>query len=129
MPINTQVVEFKLRSWRGVLDTTVCDKVCQWLATGRWFSPCPPVSPTSKTDCHDITEILLKVALNTINQAKPTFTSFIYFIYVTPFFSDSLSFLKIHCFFLLFLNIWALTIYCLGLLIFWYRTKRQKWTI
>jgi hypothetical protein len=25
--------------WRGVLDTTLCDKVCQWLATGRWFSP------------------------------------------------------------------------------------------
>jgi hypothetical protein len=22
-----------------VLDTTLCDKVCQWLATGRWFSP------------------------------------------------------------------------------------------
>ena len=21
-----------------VLDTTLCDKVCQWLATGRWFS-------------------------------------------------------------------------------------------
>jgi hypothetical protein len=25
-------------------------------------------SSTNKTDCHDITEILLKVALNTINQ-------------------------------------------------------------
>jgi hypothetical protein len=25
-----------------------------------------PVSSTNKTDCHDITEILLKVALNTI---------------------------------------------------------------
>jgi hypothetical protein len=24
---------------RGVLDTTLCDNVCQWLATGRWFSP------------------------------------------------------------------------------------------
>jgi hypothetical protein len=31
--------------------------------TGRWFSP---VSSTNKTDRHDITEILLKVALNTI---------------------------------------------------------------
>ena len=27
----------------------------------------PPVSSTNKADCHDITEILLKVALNTIN--------------------------------------------------------------
>ena len=46
--------------------TTLCDKVCQWLTTGRWFSPGPPVSSTNKTDCHDITEILLKVQLNTI---------------------------------------------------------------
>ena len=34
----------------------------------RWFSTGSPVSSTNKTDCHDITEILLKVALNTINQ-------------------------------------------------------------
>jgi hypothetical protein len=27
---------------------------------------CTPVSSINKTDCHDITEILLKVALNTI---------------------------------------------------------------
>jgi hypothetical protein len=45
----------------GVLDTTLCDKVCQWLATSLWFSPGTPVSPTNKTDRHDITEILLKV--------------------------------------------------------------------
>ena len=42
----------------GVLDTTLCDKDCQWFS---------PVSSTNKTDHHDITEILLKVALNTIN--------------------------------------------------------------
>ena len=50
---------------RGVLDATLCDKVCQWLATGQWFSP---VSSTNKTDRPDVTEILLKVALNIINQ-------------------------------------------------------------
>jgi hypothetical protein len=33
---------------------------------GRWFSPVFPVSYTYKTDRHDITEILLKVALSTI---------------------------------------------------------------
>ena len=49
------------------LDTTLCDKACQWLAAGRWFSPGTPVSSTNKTDIHDITEMLLKVALNTIN--------------------------------------------------------------
>ena len=42
-------------------------KVCHWLATGRWFSLDTPVSPTNKTDHYDITEILLKVALNTIS--------------------------------------------------------------
>jgi hypothetical protein len=47
-------------------DTTLCDKVCQWLAIGRWFSPGYPVSFTNKTDRHDITAILLKVALNAI---------------------------------------------------------------
>jgi len=33
---------------------------------GRWFSPGTPMSSTSKTDRHDITEILLKVALHPI---------------------------------------------------------------
>jgi len=40
-----------------------------------WFSPGLPVSSINKTDRHDITEILLKVALNTINQS--TCTAFI----------------------------------------------------
>jgi hypothetical protein len=31
------------------------------------FSPGIPVSSTNKTDRHDLTEILLKVVLNTIN--------------------------------------------------------------
>ena len=50
--------------------TTLCDTVCQRLATGRWFSPGPPVSSTNKTDRNDITEALLKVAFNTIKQAN-----------------------------------------------------------
>ena len=36
--------------------TTLCDKVCQWLAAGRWFSTCIQISSTIKNDCHDITE-------------------------------------------------------------------------
>ena len=51
---------------RCVLDTTLCDKVCQWLATGLWFSVGTPVSSTNKTDHHDITGLLLKEVLNTI---------------------------------------------------------------
>ena len=47
--------------------------------TGRWFSQGTPVSSTNKTYRHDITEILLKVTLNIINQPnqdiKPTHTS------------------------------------------------------
>ena len=39
---------------------TLCDQVCQWLSPGP---------SSNKTDRHDITEILLKVVLNTI---KPT---------------------------------------------------------
>jgi hypothetical protein len=35
--------------------------------TGRWFSPGNPVSLTNKANRHNITEILLKVALNTTN--------------------------------------------------------------
>jgi hypothetical protein len=44
------------------------DKVYQLLAHGRWFSPGTPASSTTKTGCHDIVEVLLKVALNTIKQ-------------------------------------------------------------
>jgi serine/threonine protein kinase len=40
-----------------------CDKVYQLLAHGRWFSPGIPASSTTNTGCHDIAEILLKVAL------------------------------------------------------------------
>jgi uncharacterized protein YggT (Ycf19 family) len=42
-------------------ETTLC--VCQSL----WFSPGPSVSSTNKSDRHDIAEILLNVALNTID--------------------------------------------------------------
>ena len=51
---------------RGVIDTTLCDKVCQRLTTGRWFSLGTLVSFTNKTDRQEIAEILLKVVLNTI---------------------------------------------------------------
>jgi hypothetical protein len=33
----------------------------------QWFSPVTAVSSTNKTDHHDVTVILLKVSLNTIN--------------------------------------------------------------
>ena len=61
---NTTTVRISLR--RDVLDTTLCDKVCQWLAPGRWFSLGTPVPSTNKTNYPDITEILLNVTLNAI---------------------------------------------------------------
>ena len=48
--------------------TTLCDKVCQLFATDLCFFPGLPGSFNNKTDRHDNSEILLKVALNTIKQ-------------------------------------------------------------
>jgi hypothetical protein len=47
--------------------TAASDKVYQLLAHGWWFSPGTLASSTTKTGCHDIAEILLKVTLNTKN--------------------------------------------------------------
>jgi actin-like ATPase involved in cell morphogenesis len=46
------------------------DNAYQLLAHGRWFSLGTPASSTTKTGSNDIAEILLKVALNIINQIK-----------------------------------------------------------
>jgi len=43
-------------------------KFTSCLPHGRWFSSGTAASSTTKTGCHDIAEILLKVALNTKNQ-------------------------------------------------------------
>jgi hypothetical protein len=42
------------------LDTTLCDKVCQWLVAGRLFSLGIPVTSTNKTDCHNKPESGIK---------------------------------------------------------------------
>ena len=56
----------------GVLDTTICEKLFQLLTAGLWFSLGTSVSSTNKTNCHNITEILLRVPL--------TLTLYYYFI-------------------------------------------------
>jgi hypothetical protein len=48
---------------------TASDKVDQFPAYGRWFSPGTPATSNTKIGRHDIAEILLKVALNTINKS------------------------------------------------------------
>ena len=47
--------EFERHSWRGVLDKTLSDKVCQWLATGLWISLGSPISATKV-----VTEIIVE---------------------------------------------------------------------
>ena len=59
--------EYESHSRKGVQDTTLRDKVCQRLAAGLWFFRGTLISSTNKTDCHDITDILMKVVLNTIS--------------------------------------------------------------
>ena len=54
----------------SIMNTTASDKVYQLLAHGRWFPPGTPASSTTKTGCHDMAELLLKVALNTKIKIK-----------------------------------------------------------
>jgi hypothetical protein len=82
VPITTNVVSSN--SSHG--NTIVCDKFWHWLATGQWFSLGTPVSSTNKTDCHDIAEILLKVALNTIT------------VTITPFHNNNYAPTRLHIF-------------------------------
>jgi hypothetical protein len=53
-----------------ILNTCASDKVYQLRAHGWWFPSGTPASSITKTGIHDITEILLKVALDTINEIK-----------------------------------------------------------
>ena len=46
-------------------------KVVLNVIVGQLLSPGTPVSSTNKTDRHNITEILLKVALDTLNPKPP----------------------------------------------------------
>jgi hypothetical protein len=74
---------------------------CQWLAVGWWFCPGTLVSSTNKSDFHNITEILLKVALNIItltpnykSQISPHtglfLTKSLYLIFKVKIYSDCL---------------------------------------
>ena len=51
------------------------DKAYHLLAHGRWFSPGTSASSTTKTGRHDITEIWLKVVLNSKNRSIIYFES------------------------------------------------------
>ena len=55
--------------------------ILKGLAPYRWISPDTPVSFTCKIDHHDITEILLKVVLNTITLPPSIIKGYITFIF------------------------------------------------
>ena len=66
------IAHYKFGGWgdrefafQCVLDTTLCDKDCPWLVANRWFFLGTVVSSTSKTDHHDITDILLNMVITT----------------------------------------------------------------
>jgi hypothetical protein len=62
--------ELESRSGRGVQHYVI--KCVSDLRKFGGFFPGPPVSSTNRGGCHDIAEILLKVALTTITQTKKT---------------------------------------------------------
>jgi hypothetical protein len=80
VPITTNVCEFE--SWSGLgVQNYVMKFVSDLRQVGGFLRP--PVSSTNKTDRHDITEILLKVVLNTIKQTnKQTNVLLRYLIYL-----------------------------------------------
>ena len=71
---STTTFATSARSWQGVLNTALCDKVCQWLVAGQWFSQGTPVSSTIKIDHHDsswfvydIDDLLKKIKFHDLN--------------------------------------------------------------
>jgi hypothetical protein len=63
---------------RNVLDTTLCDKFCQWLPTGRWFSPGTPVSSIYKKEKkeenrHSVNSLTVLSMFNVVHPA-PSFS-------------------------------------------------------
>ena len=64
---------------RGVLDATLYDKVCQWLAADRWFSLGTPTTSINKNYRHDIAKILLKVALHVYTITLTTLSTIFLF--------------------------------------------------
>ena len=80
----SEVIGLPNNSYKPITNTTwvrarLCNlqKGCTRLTTasekayhGRWFSPGTPACSTTKTSCHEIAEILLKVALNTSKKVQ-----------------------------------------------------------
>ena len=90
------------------------DSVYQLLPRGLWFPPGTPASSTTKTGCHDIAEILLKVALK--HQKSNQSNQFIYCTILVLYIYCTILVLYIYC------TILVLYIYCTILVLFIYCT-------
>ena len=71
----TKVVSSNSAHDEDLLHTTLWYKACQWIAAGLWFPASNPVFSNNKINrhMHDITELLLKVLLNTITLTLKPF--------------------------------------------------------
>ena len=58
---NTITLVLDSSPLRSVLNTTWCDRVCQWLVPGQWFSLYSPISSITIADCHDMSNVYLVV--------------------------------------------------------------------
>ena len=75
VPVTTKVVSSNPAHGEVYL-ILHCDKVCQWFTADWWRKKMSILqvlwfTPPIKHDSHVTTQILLKVALNTINQSQP----------------------------------------------------------
>jgi hypothetical protein len=61
----------------SVLITTNVVSAIKHYVTGRWFFPVIPDSSTKKETATDITEVLLKVVLNTIKHQNSHLDTFV----------------------------------------------------
>jgi hypothetical protein len=99
--------EFESRSERVVQHYVIKFVISDFLTTSRWVSSSPPISSTNKTDRHDIAEILLKVALNTIKQTNKHVQCILYclwFVWYSSLYWFSFWFLQVF--------VIMLTLYC-----------------
>ena len=70
---------------QGVLDTALCEKACQWLVAGRWFSPGTLVSSINKKDEPILfLPINLSVLCKYLHWYNCTFKQMMEFIPPTP---------------------------------------------
>ena len=79
--VRTRFVNYKNRCTRLAVAS---DKVYLLVAHGRWFSPGSPSSSTTKAGCHDLAQILLKVALkhHKSNQSNQSIYCIILVLYI-----------------------------------------------